>query len=234
MNKRRALTVGIFGLVCVAILIGLGIWQVGRLSEKTARVAEIEARLTEPPVALPQKPDANRDQLLRVTLRGRIGDGEIHVITSMRPWGPGFRVISPFILADGRRVLVDLGYVPDALKKPADRPVPQPGGITEITGLLLWPDETDGFTPEPDLAENVWFARDVPLMAEALGTSAVLIVAQSDALGEWPRPDPPDANLRNKHLEYALTWFSLAIGCAVITLLLIQAEFRGPPPPRAR
>jgi len=111
--------------------------------------------------------------------------------------------------------------------------VPRPGGVSEVTGLLLWPDETDGFTPEPDLARNVWFARDVPAMAEALGTSPVLIVAQSDALGDWPRPDPPDANLRNKHLEYALTWFSLAIGCAVITLLLVRAEFRGARPPRA-
>lgn len=227
MRKRRAITVGLFGFLCVAILIGLGIWQVRRLGEKTARQAQIESRLTQPPVPVPADPVAERDQLLHVAARGQLGDRALHVMTSMRPWGPGFRVIAPLVLSDGRRVLVDLGYIPDKLKNSSKWSVSHMDGTLEVTGMLLWPDETDGFTPPPDLQENIWFARDVTAMAAALGTSPVLIVAQSGGPGVWPRPDPPRADLRNRHLEYALTWFSLAIGCAVITLMLIGAEMKG-------
>jgi len=81
-----------------------------------------------------------------------------------------------------------------------------------ITGNPHWPDEIDGFTPAPDLAANIWCARDVPALAEALGTEPVLIVARQMSQDRAPvTPLPVDtAGIPNDHLEYAVTWFSLA------------------------
>ena len=226
MSTRRIGAAAVFGAIGVAILLALGFWQVQRLGEKRALIAEIEARLAAAPVAVPAEPDSDSDQLLRVAARGKVGEEELHVLTSQRPWGPGYRIISPFTLEDGRRVLLDLGYVPEEMKEPDARP-PRAPRQTEVAGVLYWPRETDRFTPEPDLDRNIWFAREVGTMAEALGTAPLMIVAESHGLGDWPRPAPPGAELPNRHLEYALTWFGLAVGWAVMTVLLIRTELRG-------
>ena len=223
-----------FGAVGVAILLALGAWQVQRLGDKRALIAEIETRLAADPVPVPPDPDRARDRLLRVTATGRIGTDELHVLTSLRPWGAGYRIVSPMTQADGRRILVDLGYVPQEMKDPAARPPASrgdPAGPPEtVTGLLHWPAEADGYTPEPDPDRNIWFARDVDAMARALGTEPVLLIAESHQRPDWPRPAPPGADLPNRHLEYAITWFGLAAAWAAMTVLFVRTELRGRPP----
>lgn len=226
MSRKRIIIAAIVGIVGVAILISLGLWQVQRLGEKEALIARIETRLAAAPVPVPVHPDRENDALLHVTAKGRIGAGELHVLGSLRPWGPGYRIISPFILDDGRRVLLDLGFVPEALKEPTMRPSQNRGGEVTVTGALLWPRETDSFTPDPDPERNIWFARDVDSMAEALVTEPVLIVAEENVLGEWPRAVPPGVDLPNRHLEYAATWFGLAFAWGAMTLVLIYSQFR--------
>lgn len=231
----RILGAAIFGLVGVAILLWMGVWQVDRLAWKNDLVARIEARLAAEPVAPPEAPDPDRDALLRVTVTGRIGEQELHVLSSLKPLGVGYRIVSPMVLDDGRRVMVDLGFVPEAMKDPAERPPAgsgRPGEVETVTGLLRWPQETDSFTPEPDLGRNIWFARDVEAMAQALDTAPVLIVVQAHERGEWPRPVPPGTDLPNRHLEYAITWFGLAVVWVVMTILWIRTEILGRPQSR--
>jgi surfeit locus 1 family protein len=206
-----------FGLGGLAILLGLGTWQLQRLAWKNDLIAQLEARLSVAPVPLPAAPDRARDAYLRVAVPGRYAEGELHVLTSRKPYGPGFRVIAPFETQGGRRILVDRGFVPEE-EKDAARPLPQ--GPVTVTGALVWPRETDMFTPEPDRAENFWFARDVPLMAEALDTAPLMVAAESNP-GERPVATPVTVNLRNTHLQYAITWFGLAVGWAAMTAALV-------------
>jgi len=217
----------IFGIAGVAALIWLGLWQVERLAGKEAFIARLEQRLAADPVALPVAPDPERDALLRVRVAGRIGRGELHVLTSLIPYGPGFRVIVPLTDPSGRVVLIDLGYVPEAAKDAGYRPADP----VEVVGALYWPDETDRFIPGPDRAASIWFARDLGPMAEALGAEPVLIVAETGRApggGDWPKPLSPGVNLANNHLQYAITWFSLALVWAVMSVLLVRRE-RGRP-----
>ncbi|MFO7855763.1 MAG: SURF1 family protein [Paracoccaceae bacterium] len=214
---RRIWQALIFGLVGTAILLSLGVWQVQRLSWKQGLIAELEAKLAEPPGPLPDSPSERAHEYSRVRVEGRFGPEELHVITSARRWGPGFRVIAPFETAEGRRVLVDRGYVPDEAKDAARAP-----GEATVTGALLWPDETGFDTPEPDREANIWFARDTPAMAEALGTAPVMIVAEGDAEdGTFPVPQPVTVNVRNDHLQYAVTWFGLAAIWIVMTVVVL-------------
>ena len=214
----------IFGIVGVAVLTGLGAWQMQRLTWKGPIIAKLEQRLAADPVALPSPLDPQLDEFLRVRVTGRIGEGALHVLTSQMPWGPGFRVIVPLTDAAGQTVLVDLGYVPQALKDQGT----WPEGVIEVVGALYWPNETDGFTPPPDRTANIWFARDLALMAEALGTAPVLIIAESHGVsfagGNWPKPLRLGVNVANNHLQYAITWFSLALVWAVMSLMLVQRE----------
>jgi surfeit locus 1 family protein len=235
---RRIIVPALIGVVGVAILLALGAWQVQRLAWKEGLIAEIEARLAAEPVSLPETPDPARDRLLRVEATGQIGTEEIHVLSSLEPWGAGYRVVSPMEIADGRRILVDLGYVPQDMKEPSVRPrpaSPEPGRAPDqVTGLLLWPSEVDSFTPEPALDRNIWFARDVPAMAEALGTEPVLLVAETHPWTEWPRPTPPGTNIPNRHLGYAVTWFGLAAVWVGMTVFWIRQQLRTGPRPISR
>lgn len=215
---RRYIFPVLLGLVGCGILVGLGVWQLERLGWKERLLAEIRTRIDAAPVALPAHPDPARDRYLAVVAKGHVGQRELHVLTGTVLGGPGYRIVSPFTLGDGERVLVDRGFVPQD-KAGAVRP----GYDTTLVGNLDWPRETDSFTPKPDLKNNIWFARDVDAMAKALKTRPLLIVAKTEP-GEaaYVQPIPVDTHgIPNDHLNYAITWFSLALCWLGMTGLLL-------------
>lgn len=195
-----------FGLIGAAILVWLGTWQLQRLAWKQSLLAEIDARMMAAPVALPDAPDATADQYLPVAVTGVLDPAYIRVLVSQKQIGAGYRIISPLTVGD-RRVLVDRGFM-----LVEDQLPPLPTGPVTFAGNLLWPVEVDGYTPAPDLGKNIWFARDLPAMAVALDTEPVLIVARQGPDGGVITPLPIDgAGIPNDHLNYAITWYSLAV-----------------------
>lgn len=216
-----ALLVGALG---TSILVGLGIWQVQRLEWKQDVLSRMDARISASPAALPEFPDPIRDNYLSVEASGRTGDGEILVQTSRRDLGPGFRLIVPF-KTEGRIVMLDRGHLPARLKN-GDRDA---NSDAEVIGNLHWPDEIDRlFTPEPDGV--IWYARDVQAMADALGAEPVLIVARRDSSApegvvSWP---VDSSGIPNDHLQYAVTWFSLAAVWLGMTGFWIWRNTRSP------
>lgn len=214
----------LIGILGAAVLVALGIWQVQRLEWKTSVLDEIEARIGAEPVAVPEDADPTRDRYLPVRATGSFGEEEVHILVSTREIGPAFRVISPFTTEQGRRILVDRGIVPDEAKE--DR---RPAGAATIRGNLHWPDEVNAFTPDRDVARNVWFARDVGALADALGTEPVLVILRETSQAEpGVTPLPVDTSgIPNDHLEYAVTWFGLAAVWVLMTGLWVRRIARG-------
>jgi len=208
---RRILFLLIFGLAGLGVLVSLGVWQMQRLAWKQSVLADIETRIQADPVTLPRQVWPERDRYLPVTVSGEMAPREIHVLVSVKQVGAGYRIIQPFSTA-GRTILVDRGFVPTTAKQ-AERQT----GWMEITGNLHWPDEIDSYTPEPDIDDNIWFARDVPNLAVALGAEPVLLIARSQTDPDIT-PLPVDtAGIPNDHLQYAITWFGLALVWAAMT-----------------
>jgi surfeit locus 1 family protein len=222
---RRLILPLVFGIAGTLILVALGTWQVQRLAWKMDIIDRIEARLAAAPVAVPQDADPERHQYLRVTARGVVGAEELHVYTSIPPHGVGYRVIAPFEIEEGRRILLDRGFVGRE-----DKDAPRPAAALTVEGALHWPQETDRFTPAPDPETNIWFARDVPLMAAMLETEPVLLVTESFSplVDGAPIPVPVTPNIPNNHLEYAVTWYGLAIVWACMTVYWIWRIARRP------
>jgi surfeit locus 1 family protein len=214
--SRRMIAPLIFGLAGCAVLLALGIWQMQRLTWKEGVLAQINARMSAAPAALPDAPTEAEHEYLRVQAEGTLAPGELHVYTSAPPRGVGYRVIAPMETSGGRRILLDRGFVPIEAKDNA-----RPTGPLRVEGMLLWPDETDRFISPPDRERNIWFARDVVQMAEALGTEPLLVVVAASDDPEAPTPLPVGVNIRNPHLEYAVTWFGLTAVWAVMTLYLL-------------
>lgn len=217
MNKRLIVPL-IFGIGGFAILIGLGNWQMRRLAWKNAVIAEIDRRIAEAPVAVPADPVPDTDRYRPVTFSGRLTGKEVHVLTSIEGEGAGYRVIAVFEEDSGRRLLVELGFLRQADKSTAATTMPITG-----TGNIHWPDEVDGFTPEPDLVNNIWFARDVPVIAQALDAEPFLIVSSSltGTARDLTAMPVKSSAIKNDHLEYALTWYLLAAVWAGMTGYLV-------------
>ncbi|MDP5220517.1 SURF1 family protein [Ruegeria sp. 2205SS24-7] len=208
---RRVLFLLMFGLAGFGVLVALGSWQVQRLAWKEGVLADIDARISGAPAALPDNPDPDVNRYRPVTVTGEMRPDELHVLVSLKRVGPGYRIIAPF-LTNGRMILIDRGFIPLE-----ERDTPRALGIMEVTGNLHWPQEIDSFTPEPDTKENIWFARDVPALAEALGTEPILLIARSPTDPNIT-PLPVDSvGIPNDHLQYAVTWFGLAAVWAGMT-----------------
>ena len=214
----------IVGLVGTGILIWLGMWQVQRLAWKEDLLARIETRIAERPVVFAEALTPTFQRYAPVTVTGQFSEGHIRMLASRRSIGPVHRIIRPFDTTDNGRILIDTGWQPDGVPVAAVSAAP-----LTLVGNLENPQEADGFTPAPDLAANLWFARDVPAMADALGTAPILVVlrdAPETDLGVTPWP-VDTAGIPNDHLQYAITWFSLAVIWAAMTAYFLLRTRRG-------
>lgn len=219
---NRVLFLILIGLGGAAILVSLGIWQVQRLTWKQSVIERIDDRILAAPVSLPESYDPDADAYLPVEASGFLAGDTLRVLVSQKNVGAGYRLITA-LETDGGRILLDRGFV-----AVDDKGIATPDQQITVVGNLQWPQEADDFTPEPDLANNIWFARDVPAMAAALDTEPVLVVARWLSLDDpVVTPLPVDTTrIPNDHLQYAVTWFSLAAVWLAMSFLFLL-RFRG-------
>ena len=214
---KRIWFIVFIGFAGTACLLYLGKWQIDRLYWKLDVLDKIDQKIAAAPVPLPVEPSESVHKYLSVEISGQFLQESIRVLASKKRYGAGYRIIHVF-RTNGRRLLVDLGFV--GLETDYDVDL-----INDISlvGNLHWPDEVDNFTPEPDLENNIWFARDVERVASALQTEPILIILKESTLKDQNiKPMPIDTtHIPNDHLQYAITWFSLAIIWALMSCLFI-------------
>jgi surfeit locus 1 family protein len=216
------------------ILVGLGAWQLYRLQVKEALIADVESRLDTPSVSLDQAIAADEAgksvEFLRVEATGVFQNGgELYVLTSEGE--PGWRVVTPLKSETGAVVLVDRGFVPDPLRDPAKRPGSQPDGSVRVSGYASRHPYGQGlFVPDNDAAGNNWYWWDIPAML-AFGkidagakVAPFVLHALPGSGGPLPRPSPPLLGISNNHLQYALTWFGLAVVLAIVAFVFVRRE----------
>lgn len=218
--------VGLGGFVVLAML---GAWQIQRLGWKQGIIAEAERRIAAEPQALPVDLDPARDDYMPVFVTGTFdNDAEAFFLTSKQPFGPGFDIITPFETTDGRRILVDRGYVPQDERDPDTRSGENFEGEIRVEGVLRWPDDVNSFTPDPDLATRTWFSRDVDSLSGGLDTLPIFLIEAPTDRGGFPRGEKVEVLVRNQHLEYALTWFATALAWLVMTFLWARRQRAAP------
>ena len=240
--RRRGIVIPIiFALASVAGLIALGTWQLERLSWKEGLIAELESKLSAKPADLPPRErwpqlSATTDEFRRVAFPAEFLDEEALVYSSgsaLRPdvSGPGYWVFSPARLTGGSLVMVNRGFVPEGKQDPKTRPQGQPQGVVEVVGAMRWPEQRGTFTPNDEPAKSLWFARDPASMAAAKGwgTIAPFYVDQEapPAAGGLPKVGPLQATLPNNHLQYAVTWYGLALVVLISAIIFLRAWRRG-------
>lgn len=222
-----------FAAVGLAMLLGLGTWQVQRKQWKDALIAKIGQRVHAPPVRLADEgrlaaPPSGDIEYLHVAVTGRFHHDKERYLYAPAKAGLGWHVYAPLELqAGGRIVWVNRGFVPDARRDPATRRQGQPPGLVEVTGLVRVAHGKTLFTPANDVARNLWHWPDLAAMhASAFGDAGPPALAYSvdaDAGSDpasLPRGGVTRLDLPNRHLEYAVTWYGLAL-----TLIGVYAAF---------
>lgn len=223
MRFRPSIALTLCAVISFIILCGLGTWQLQRLAWKTGLIEQVAARMDADPVPLPVAIDTPDDWRFRqVSVAGTfVHDGEAHRTGKASAGEIGYRIFTPLQRPDGTVVMVERGWVPGPKKQAGDRAGSQPEGLQTVTGVLRLPDPRNSFTPDDDPVGNMWFASDPRAMAAAAGlTAPAWYVVAAKSPGQWPRAGRPELNLRNNHLEYAFTWFSLAAILAVIWVMM--------------
>jgi len=215
----------VFAALGIAGLVGLGTWQLDRLSQKESLIAERQAMLARPPLDLARirgagVPPAYR----RVTASGRfLHDKELRIGPRTRQGRAGWQVVTPLARADGGIVLVDRGWVPDDRKDPRSRPDGQAAGPVTVIGVVNRKTARSPFAPDNDPARGDWFRIDPPAMARSLGLPDVapywIVAARDRDRPVGPIGDDRVAMPPNNHLMYAITWYALAALLAVLAFV---------------
>lgn len=224
-----------FFLLAMGITLTAGTWQVERLAWKQGVIAALaEAQSHLPRQGLPtDEAELNALQFYPVTVKGRwLSAHEFHIAPRYVNDKFGYALVQPLLLADGRTLMVNRGWIPGSKKEPKDRPESAIKGNATITGLVRVGAERGYFTPDNQPEKNIWFGRDVAQMAEFAGLKNVVpamvdvvvpeaVVAQAKQQARPSLPIPSDGRikLRNDHLSYIITWYGIALGVLVIFVL---------------
>jgi surfeit locus 1 family protein len=214
-----------FTALTLAILLGLGFWQLDRRVWKEELIARVEARTTAPVAEIPPESEwanvtAERDEYRRVRAVGVFRPADEALVFTSLPdprgkfSGPGYWVLTPLVLESGATVIVNRGFVPDARRDPATRREGQVEGPVSVTGLLRMSERAGWFTPDNEPARNAWYRRDPAEIARARGLDRPApFMIDADATpnpGGLPQGGETRLNFPNNHLQYAITWFGLA------------------------
>ena len=249
---RRRGGFAVFTLVMVTLFVGLGLWQLQRRVEKHALIAALTERLAAATVPLPPPSQwsaltAERDEFRRVSFNAtyaHLADAMVYSSGSaVRDdiSGPGTWAFLPARLSTGETVVVNAGFVPNTMQDRGmeDRavaplvavaPVATDRPVT-LAGYLRFPERAGLLTPAENPATRLWFVRDHLSMARALswGEVAPFYIDLETPVPEngIPKPGALQVHLKDDHMQYAITWFSLA-GAVVIAFLVWLRGLRQP------
>ncbi len=211
MPWRRLILPTLVMLPVLAVLLGLGTWQMQRLHWKTALLAAIDAAESAPPPAL--APDATPARYARVVATGRFDHAKEALLgLEVRGTTLGAHLLTPLLRDGAPALLVDRGWVP--LERA--QPVAHPEGEVSVTGYIRPGETASAVAARDDIAGRRFYTFDPAVIGQALGLPAtapfalVALAAPDAAPNALPAAARVIPRPNNPHLGYAITWYGLA------------------------
>jgi len=224
---RRLLGPGLIALAMFAILIGLGTWQIYREHWKEGILARIARAESAPPVPLHGDPTPFTKVAvtgrLRADLSASYGDD---VRDTRQGLTMGTFLIQPLERPGQPPLLVDRGWVPQN----RTAPIAQPQGDTTVVGYIHAPEKPGMFSAGDDAATRTFYTLDPEKIGASLGLPRVapfILIAMGPAPPQhWPDPARHLPRPPNNHLNYAITWYSLALTLVVMFVIRARKALR--------
>lgn len=228
MRFRPTLIPTLITVPALTALLTLGFWQLHRLDWKETLIDRLQARAETPAEVLPAGSLSEiKWEYRNVTVKGVFEhDREVHLLNRSLNGNPGLHVVTPLRRTDispRETILIDRGWVPFDRKDPATRPQGQLQGEVEITGLVRFAKEPGSiqkmFLPENDPRKNMWYLLRPEEVSDTYRVELprhYVLDGRTEIPGLFPVGRQWTLDLRNDHLQYAITWFAVAAGLLVI------------------
>ncbi|XP_030853928.1 surfeit locus protein 1-like [Strongylocentrotus purpuratus] len=216
-------------LVIPVAAFGLGTWQVQRRKWKLGLIKDLQERSNAPPVPLPlEASELNELEYKKVRVRGSFDHSrEMYILPrsllqadegghsgSMMAGGQtGVHVVTPFHCSDlGVDILVNRGWVTRKSQDPQKRLSGQQTGEVDLVGCVRLTEKRAQFMPNNDEVKNRWHYRDLEAMSRVAKTLPIMIDAdRGSTVPGGPVGGQTRISLRNEHMQYILTWYSLSL-----------------------
>ena len=216
--RRRLFWPALTAAAMLALTLGLGVWQLQRLTWKRELLSEIGRGENAAPVRLPDEPAP----FLRVWTEGVFLPQVARYGAEVRaaPGGVmmGAHLLAALRRAGGQTIIVDRGWAPLTFDSAP------PSGRVRIEGYVRPPEHTPRFGTDDDVPARRFFALNPAKIGLSMGLGPVApftLVAMGESHGlpaqATALPRPP-----NDHLTYAITWFSLAAALVVVFSLFVR------------
>lgn len=227
----------IFAVLMTPILIGLGIWQLNRADEKKALIKQQADGRQEQYIELTDlnavdwsdAAAAERWNYKNVDTRGQFDSNAYLLLDNRTRNGHvGYEVINLFRTEDGKALWVNRGWIKAPLYRDQWPDIESVSGDVVITGSVYYRNSQD-FT----LADNPT-TRQWPRRIQALDITGLMTELTQDTYPFTLRlldDDQPGAlktgwrvstMSSDKHVGYAVQWFSLAFVLVVMTVIAIR------------
>jgi surfeit locus 1 family protein len=195
-------------------------------------IEELESRTTATPAPLPDDLDRVYElEYRKVAIRGKFDHSkELYImprspVAGSLPEAPtrsqalseqkqsGANVITAFqvesTMHPNLRILVNRGFVPRDKVNPEKRKQGQTEETIDLVGIVRLTEKRKQFSPAN--TSNQWFHRDVEAMSRELNTAPIFIDAdRKSTIPGGPIGGQTVVTLRNEHLSYIITWYSLS------------------------
>ena len=196
----------------VALMVNLGFWQLNRLDERKALNTQVTKQIAAPVAdfgdSVTSRLDADEAEWRLVRIQGTYVSNEMVLIVNRSQNGAAGRdVVMPLLLADGRKILVNRGFIPLTVDIP-----PSPTGEVTVVGHVRPTqkrsglgaiDSADGTLAEMQRIDIARIDQQTAGSLEALYVQLVESIPAETLLSVVPLPDITNG----PHLSYAFQWF---------------------------
>ena len=223
----------VFFVFSLIILVSLGTWQVKRLIWKNDLISFYLKQSTNNIINLHKENFVSEEiEYRKVRLTGKfLNKKEVHITGKTYEGNAGFHVVTPFLMQNGNYALVNRGWVSENYKEAKSRSFSLINEETSVIGLIRYPQKKGYFVPENEPDNGFWFTIKPTEIKKHLkiDKETFIIKFYVDALRQEKKINLPigikeKINIRNQHLSYAITWYSLAIVLMIIYLSYHYSE----------
>lgn len=234
MSLGKRVATGVVVVLALAILLSLGTWQVQRLHWKEGLLAQISERRQAGPVVLSQIAEKERagedEEYARVEIEGVFDHSRERHFFATHQGRSGFYIYTPMTLSGGKILFANRGFVPYEMKSVVTRMAGQVEGPVSLTGYFRnrLSAKPSWLVPDNDPAKNIFYWKDLDAMAATVGLDPQKVlpffVDVDDAVknpGGFPQGGVTQFELSNNHLQYAVTWYGLALALALVAGVMV-------------
>jgi len=203
-------------LVALSILIGLCVWQLKRLAWKeeliNLRVERFEKNIV--PFESLEKPENH--EFTKVKIKGTFyNQFEMYMPALSKNGNNGYHILVPLKLIDNTYIIYDLGWIPLRKKSKEKRLENIVNDFHEMEAVLRTPGRKGKYQPDNELENNFWFFVEPIQMSKFTGLNLeklFYLEAVNNGPAGFPLGGQTRIYIRNNHLQYAITWFLIALG----------------------